>query len=205
MIAARKTAARKMAARKMAGTTVNSFGPALARLAAMTFILGAGVTISSCGSLTKSLGGGKTAPDEFRVVKKAPLILPPDYNLRPPKPGDPRPQELSARQLAQRAVLGSTQISDLSPGEQSLVARAGVSVPNIRELIDFDSGGIVRKSDAVTDAALGQPAAEDPNATPEALAAKAAREKSLIEGATGGKTVIISRKGERKKSKLPGL
>lgn len=180
-------------------------GRAIARLAAATCLFGASLALSSCGSVTNSLGGGKTAPDEFRVVKKAPLILPPDYNLRPPKPGDPRPQELSARQLAQRAVLGSTQISDLSPGEQSLVARAGVSVPNIRELIDFDSGGIVRKTDAVTDAALGQPAAVDPNATPETIAAKAAREQSLIEGATGGKEVIISRKGAGKKTKLPGL
>ena len=27
---------------------------------------------------------GKQAPDEFVVLKKAPLIIPPDYDLRPP-------------------------------------------------------------------------------------------------------------------------
>jgi len=48
-------------------------------------------------SLEMTLFGGT---DEFAVVTKAPLIMPPDYNLRPPRPGAARPQEQSERQQA---------------------------------------------------------------------------------------------------------
>ena len=34
-------------------------------------------------------GPGQAPPDEFQVVRRAPLILPPDYSLRPPEPGAP--------------------------------------------------------------------------------------------------------------------
>ena len=34
---------------------------------------------------------GKRSPDEFAVVRRAPLILPPDYGLRPPRPGETGP------------------------------------------------------------------------------------------------------------------
>ena len=33
------------------------------------------------------LGGKRTAPDEFAVVRNAPLIIPPDYTLTPPVAG----------------------------------------------------------------------------------------------------------------------
>jgi hypothetical protein len=39
-------------------------------------------------------------PDEFEVVQRAPLTIPPDFDLRPPKPGSPRPQEVSVDKLA---------------------------------------------------------------------------------------------------------
>ena len=51
-------------------------------LAAMLLIGAAGV--SGCSSTSKALGMTKVTPDEFRVVTKAPLVLPPDYSLRPP-------------------------------------------------------------------------------------------------------------------------
>ena len=48
----------------------------------------------------------KVTPDEFRVVTKAPLVVPPDYALRPPAPGEPRPQELQPESAARTALLG---------------------------------------------------------------------------------------------------
>jgi len=44
-------------------------------------------------------------PDEFRVVTKAPLVVPPDFSLRPPAPGKPRPQELQPESAARTALL----------------------------------------------------------------------------------------------------
>ena len=46
------------------------------------------VGASGCGSM-RALGGAKVTPDEFRVVTKAPLVVPPDFALRPPAPGEP--------------------------------------------------------------------------------------------------------------------
>ena len=34
---------------------------------------------------------GKRSPDEFAVVSRAPLIVPPDFELRPPRPGESAP------------------------------------------------------------------------------------------------------------------
>ena len=43
--------------------------------------------------------------DEFAVVTRAPLSLPPDYGLRPPRPGAARPNEASPRDDAQEGLL----------------------------------------------------------------------------------------------------
>ncbi|MGY8960888.1 MAG: DUF3035 domain-containing protein, partial [Alphaproteobacteria bacterium] len=55
-------------------------------------------SLASCGGDSKVgriLGYEKAAPDEFSVVKRAPLALPPDYGLRPPRVGAQRPQAVS--------------------------------------------------------------------------------------------------------------
>ena len=47
----------------------------------------AGLMVGACGDTRKVLGYDKVTPDEFKVVSRAPLSLPPDYGLRPPQPG----------------------------------------------------------------------------------------------------------------------
>jgi len=44
------------------------------------------VGLAGCNSTRSALGMTKVTPDEFRVVTKAPLVVPPDYSLRPPAP-----------------------------------------------------------------------------------------------------------------------
>lgn len=103
---------------------------------------------------------GKNAPDEFRVVKRAPLTLPPDFTLRPPDPGAPRPQEQSVQNRAKAALYGSATgqgttgqdatgqgaieqdaIETHSAGEEALLARAGTTaaLPGIRRVINEDN------------------------------------------------------------------
>ena len=48
----------------------------------------------------------KEPPDEFAVVTKAPLVMPPDYNLRPPKPGAAPTNQYSPTESAAAAVYG---------------------------------------------------------------------------------------------------
>ena len=62
---------------------------AVLTLAASTLALGA------CGTLRDRAGLGRVTPDEFLTVSTAPLSVPPEYGLRPPSPGQPRPQELA--------------------------------------------------------------------------------------------------------------
>ncbi|RKK04340.1 DUF3035 domain-containing protein, partial [Teichococcus wenyumeiae] len=53
--------------------------------------------LAGCGQDTaRTLGFTRDAPDEFSVVTRAPLSLPPSLgNLPVPRPGSTRPQELT--------------------------------------------------------------------------------------------------------------
>jgi hypothetical protein len=117
--------------------------------------------VAGCSSTKEMLGLTKRSPDEFQVVSRAPLSMPPDYSLRPPTPGAPRPQEGTTRDQAQNIVTGYSQraTSTLEPdqipsvgegespettgsaGETAFlqsVSIAGVD-PNIRKLVDEET------------------------------------------------------------------
>ncbi len=68
----------------------------------------------------------KVGPDEFAVESRAPLTIPPDYDLRPPQPGASRPQETTAAEKARRAI------DTAGPGEPGKQASAGLRVPGGR-------------------------------------------------------------------------
>jgi len=75
------------------------------------FILGSAalvalVALSGCGGGKGGVMAGRGAPDEFLVSKRAPLTIPPDFALTPPKPGAPRPQEADSSQQALSAMFG---------------------------------------------------------------------------------------------------
>src|SRR3569623_575159 len=115
-------------------------------LAAGVIIL-AGMSLAGCESTKNALGLNKVVPDEFRVVTKAPLVVPPDYALRPPEPGEPRPQELQPASAARLALLGQRDAVTRSPGEQLLVAKAGADKadPLARYLVNDDNSNHTNK------------------------------------------------------------
>jgi len=100
------------------------------------------VLTSGCG-IGKALGGGKNAPDEFAIATKAPLVVPPDYALRPPRPGESRPQELSPSERAQQVLLGDRSAAPPTTGEQLLLRKANAlgADPSIRAVLDAENGG----------------------------------------------------------------
>jgi len=51
--------------------------------------------MTGCEGIKEQLGLNKKAPDEFTVITKAPLVMPPDFTLRPPRPGAEPTQETS--------------------------------------------------------------------------------------------------------------
>ena len=105
------------------------------------------LALSGCNTASKALGLSKVTPDEFRIVTKAPLVVPPDYALRPPAPGEPRPQELQPDSAARAVLVGQVQAADRSAGENRFVARAGAAQPDplIRFVVDDENGDIAHK------------------------------------------------------------
>jgi len=171
----------------------------------------AAVGLTACQSTRKSLGMTKVTPDEFRVVTKAPLVVPPDYALRPPAPGKPRPQELQPESAARNALLGAREAETRTDGEKLLVAKAGADKadPLIRYVVDDEFGDVAHKEKGFADKVMfwrGDKSATKAAAVGADTAAPidAAAEADRIAKLTGGKTVIIAREGERK-LKLPGL
>ena len=175
------------------------------------------LAVSACEGVKKQLGFTKQSPDEFKVVSQAPLTLPPDYNLRPPEPGIPRPQEGTTSQQAKNAIFGLQQpeagtlepkieSDDRSPAVLSLLkaAGAGQADPNIRRIIDAETLRINADQDDFLEALVfwrdPQAAGEIIDATEEAkrLRENAALGKSVI----AGETPTIERK---RRALLEGL
>lgn len=87
------------------------------------------LTVSGCGNIKNSLGLEKSAPDEFAVIKRAPLEIPSNLALPPPMPGMPRPQETSTIDAAQQAVLGHAENNKASSSsaEAALLSKTGAN------------------------------------------------------------------------------
>lgn len=174
-----------------------------------------GLCLSGCQSTAKALGMTKVVPDEFRVVTKAPLTVPPDYSLRPPTPGEPRPQELQPESAARTALLGQRAAEQRSEGEKLLAAKAGADKadPLVRYVVDDEFGDLAHKDPSFADKVLfwrkdKQQAAAIKTAK-QAGAETAAPidpqvEANRLKGLIGDKQVIIQRE-PTSGVKLPGL
>jgi len=169
--------------------------------------------LAGCVSTRNALGLTKVTPDEFRVVTKAPLVVPPDFALRPPAPGKPRPQELQPESAARTALLGAREGESRDEGEKLLVAKAGADKadPLIRYVVDDEFGDVAHKDKSFADKVMfWRSDKAKAAATPSTAGADtatpldAASEEERIAKLTGGKTVVISRDAP-KKLKLPGL
>ena len=84
-----------------------------------TLLLVPAIALSGCAML----GGGNRAPDEFAVVRNAPLIIPPDYSLTPPVAGTAAVSPAEAQAQAIEALFGGP--APRSNSESSLLERAG--------------------------------------------------------------------------------
>ncbi|HZB93657.1 MAG TPA: DUF3035 domain-containing protein [Stellaceae bacterium] len=112
-----------------------------------TLMLGA-LALSGCESFNKAVGLEKTVPDEFTVSEGAPLAIPPDYALRPPRPGAAPTQEVSPTDQAKETVFrAGNQQAELpgadqrSAGENLLLKEAGAAdaAPNIRQTLTLEA------------------------------------------------------------------
>lgn len=128
---------------------------ALRRAGLLTLVVAIGFAVSGCGATRSALGLDKSPPDEFAVVTKAPLIVPPDFSLRPPKPGAPRPQEIQPAQTARTALLGEGAVEEggPTPGEAALLAQTGAdrADSNVRAVLNDEYGRLKQKDEGFAD------------------------------------------------------
>ena len=135
----------------------------------------AAISLGGCESLRTAAGITKDPPDEFAVVTKAPLIIPPDFNLHPPSPGaaplnqqDPTgAAEASLFNNNDPATVAASMQGNYSMGERMLLAnaRAQSADPAIRAELQSDQKNMQGADPAFTDKVLG-----GATTTPQALA-----------------------------------
>ncbi|WP_025898107.1 DUF3035 domain-containing protein [Sneathiella glossodoripedis] len=176
------------------------------------------LSVAGCDSTRQALGiDGKKAPDEFAVLTKAPLIIPPDFTLRPPAPGQKSPRDELARSSARSALFGQT-----SPGviTQEEAAKAGTSAGelallrqadavdadnSIREIVNAETNALQEDDKSLIERVMfwqKQPAygdVVDPTKEQKRIQENAALGNSASDG---GETPIIER---RKKALLEGI
>ncbi|MFO1058947.1 MAG: DUF3035 domain-containing protein [Dongiaceae bacterium] len=190
--------------------------------AAVLLALGAG--LGGCSEAQKAFGLSKDPPDEFQVVSRAPLSLPPNYNLVPPAPGAPRPQEGTTRDQARNAVFGSQdgQVAsvppelaagdpggispDASPGEQALLQTAGAGgvSPAIRQEVNAETAAAVESDQQFLNKLIFWRKPDEPGVVIDAAKEQQRLQENAALGkpVTEGETPVIIR---RKKALLEGI
>src|SRR6185437_3705812 len=124
--------------------------------------------LGGCSAFENFGGAKKVSPDEFKIVSHSPLTMPPNAELRPPRPGEPRPQEvppseqakealsptLAGRSQQQQAGKATPRVGDAS--EQALVAKAsaGGVDPNIRAEVNKDTRTIADQDKSFVDSLI---------------------------------------------------
>ncbi len=107
--------------------------------------------LAGCGGppVGERLGVTRRAPDEFQVVRRAPLVLPPDFNLRPPQPGaEPAAAQDTGAQaealLTGRPRPAGSRSPLQSAGEAALVGQSPVQGdPAIRDVLVAENQDLV--------------------------------------------------------------
>lgn len=165
------------------------------------------VFVGGCESVREAAGIAKKAPDEFAVVTRAPLSMPPDYGLRPPRPGAKRPQEASiadnARDLVvknDRSALSSANVVIVSRGESALLSKAGATAPDpkIRGKINREASIFAAEGDSLVDRLIFWQKPREKGVMVDAVAeSKRLKENAFRnEAPTKGQTPTIVRKSK---------
>lgn len=132
----------------------------VARVAALSAVA---LSLIGCESIREAAGITKQPPDEFAVVTKSPLVIPPDFNLKPPKPGAAPTNQSSPTVVAQSALYGDDPVAaaaaipgNFSPEERVVLASSGgaASDPSIRKQIAADEKQMEATDDSFTDTLL---------------------------------------------------
>ncbi len=189
------------------------------------------LALSSCDTLKEQVGMTKKSPDEFTVITKAPLVMPPDFSLRPPRPGARNPREVQPRDQARAALLatgkegrataeqaqqagrktleaaaGRNSGGRPAGGELQLLQKAGAenADSSIRQIVNRETSVLAEKDSSFADRLLFWQEKQPFGSTVDAdKEAKRLREAAAAgESASKGDTPVIKR---RKRGWLEGI
>ncbi len=169
------------------------------------------VALSACSDVKRSLGFEKQPPDEFQVVPRAPLAMPPDFSLRPPQPGANRPQEGSTRDQARRTLTGQRAVTPIStegrtPGDVALLKRVGADSiqPDVRVLVNKENQALAEADKSFSDRIVFWRKAEPPGVAvdPVKETQRLRENQALGKSVSDGETPQIQR---RKRAWLEGV
>jgi hypothetical protein len=118
------------------------------------------LTASAAALLLAGCGGGglrnRDRPDEFAVARTAPLVVPPDFALVPPRPGEPTPVSSDSRTQVLQALFGGP--APRSTAETQMLREAGAdrSDPGARSSV-ADPGTVVVDKGTTTQTIIAAP------------------------------------------------
>ena len=173
--------------------------------------------LAGCSGVQDQFSLTSTPPDEFKVTTRAPLAVPPNFSLRPPAPGEPRPQEGTATQQAKQVIFRATDnaeptFAEAMPGdgrtlgERALLAEANVdqSQSDIRLVVERESQTLREEDGYLYDVLVFWRDEPPPGQIidPEAEAKRLQENAALGKPVTAGETPTIERK---KKALLEGI
>ncbi|MEI6559872.1 MAG: DUF3035 domain-containing protein [Rhodospirillaceae bacterium] len=183
------------------------------RAASLSCLAAGALLLSGCGGWRQTFGLDHAPPDEFTVVAQPPLSMPPDFNLRPPRPGAARPQDVGTTQAAAATVFGFKEAPGAervkgaaSSAESVFLARAGAgnAQPNIRAALDAETRNLIAADKHWVDRLIFWQKQQQPYSAVDAAAeAKRLRDNAALgQPVTAGNTPTIERK---RKAPLEGI
>lgn len=131
----------------------------LSKTAGILVLAAATASLCGCSSIRSLAGMNKMPPDEFAVLTNAPLVIPPDFGLMPPKSGAAPANQSDPTGVASRSLYGSelgAGRGTVSASEEYLIAKAGADKtdPNIREEIAADNTALLAADDSFADSLM---------------------------------------------------
>ena len=124
-----------------------------------------------CAQSKKVLNLTENSPDEFAVIRKKPLVIPPKFNLRPPQNSQSESDKFTSKNEAKTALLGSdsakknTQKSsiDASKGEVAFLAKSGISSSdvNIRKILEEENSRLASYNNSFVQKLVSSVTGED--------------------------------------------
>jgi hypothetical protein len=105
-------------------------------------------TLAGCGS---SGAFNRSRPDEMAVTRAAPLVVPPDFALRPPAPGTAQARAADSSQATLQAMFGGPAArSDAERGALSQAGSARAAI-GIRSDVGDPGTNVVEKGQVTRD------------------------------------------------------